>query len=180
MELFYPNPELTDGVVRLRRWAEDDLRCVEQASHDHRIPRGTSVPASFTVEEGTAFIHRQWSRITDGRGISQAIVWAETNRAIGLIWLALRPQPGVGGLGYWLVPNARGQRLAGRAVRLVTSWGLRDLHLARIEAWVEPDNLASQRTLQAAGFAREGVLHSFLSSGDGNSDAVVFSRIAGS
>lgn len=177
-ELSYPDPELTDGVIRLRRWTEDDLDCIEEAGQDPRIPRGTTVPRSFTVEEGKAFIHRQWNRRTSGQGISQAIADAATDRAVGLMWLALRPQPGVAGLGYWVVPSARGNGVAARAVRLVTSWGLRRLALARVEAWVEPDNVASQRTLLAAGFEREGVLRSFLSLDEHRADVVVFSRIA--
>jgi len=50
--------------------------------------------------------------------------------------------------------------------------------MARVEAWVEPDNAASLRVLGAAGFTREGVLRSFLSYQRRRADAVVFSRIA--
>ena len=47
-----------------------------------------------------------------------------------------------------------------------------------MEAWTEPANTGSQRVLLHAGFAREGVLRSFLSFGDRRADAVVLSRIA--
>ena len=105
--LRYPEPELTDGVVRLRKWAEDDLACVEEASHDHTITEGTTVPPVFSPEEGRAFVHRQWSRITDGVAISLAIADVDTNRAQGLVILPMRPQAGVAGLGYWLAASAR-------------------------------------------------------------------------
>jgi ribosomal-protein-alanine N-acetyltransferase len=49
---------------------------------------------------------------------------------------------------------------------------------ARVEAWVEPENVASQSLLTAAGFTREGVLRSFLAYPTRRADAVVFSRIA--
>lgn len=45
-------------------------------------------------------------------------------------------------------------------------------------AFPEPDNIASHRTLEAAGFQREGVLRDFLALGDRRADAVVFSRLA--
>lgn len=136
------------------------------------------MPASFSPSDGLAFIHRQWARLSDGEGVSQAIALADSDRAVGLLWLALRPQPGVAGIGYWLIPCARGEGLAARAADLVTDWAIRQVGLARVEAWVERDNVASQRTLLKAGFASEGVLRNFLQGVHGPADAVVFSRVA--
>jgi ribosomal-protein-alanine N-acetyltransferase len=94
-----------------------------------------------------------------------------------LIWLGVRPQPGVLGIGYWVVPDARGAGLASRAVRLATQWSL--LHgAARVEALVEPGNEPSQRVLRAAGFQREAVLRSFLAFETRRADAVVYSCVA--
>jgi RimJ/RimL family protein N-acetyltransferase len=90
----------------------------------------------------------------------------------------LRPQPGVIGLGYWVVPSARRRGVARRAVALASDWALGPGEFARIEAWVEPDNRPSQSVLAAAGFELEGRLRSFLCVGDARSDALVYSRIA--
>jgi RimJ/RimL family protein N-acetyltransferase len=173
-----PAPELCDDVVRLRRWRETDVDCVRQAATDPRIPVTTTVPAVFSPAGGLAFIHRQWRRAEDGEGLSLAVADAATGEALGLCWLALRPQPGVVGLGYWIVPTARGRGLSARAARLAAAWALDRAGMARVEAWVEPDNLASQHVLESAGFTREGVLRSFLAFGDGRTDAIVFSFIA--
>jgi RimJ/RimL family protein N-acetyltransferase len=170
-------PDLTDGVVRLRRWREQDVGCVEEASRDPGIPAATTVPAHFTPEQGLAFIHRQWARAERGEGVSLAI--AEDDRAVGLVWIAQRPQPGVAGLGYWVVPRARRRGLGTRAVRLASRWTLTEAGMARLEAWVEPENVASQRLLAAAGFVHEGVLRSFLSFGDRRADALVYARLRG-
>src|SRR6266536_5523525 len=70
--LSYPNPPLTDGAVVLRRWAESDMGCVEEASREGRIPEGTTVPENVTVAEGLAGIERQWARADNGTGLSQA------------------------------------------------------------------------------------------------------------
>ena len=176
MALVYPDPDLTDGLVRLRRWSDGDLDCIEAAGADARIPGGTTVPAVFTVEAGQAFVRRQWSRAEQGEGLSLAVADATTDEALGLTVLMLRPQPGVVGIGYWVIPRARGRGLATSAVRLVSSWALSDAGMARVEAWVEPENVSSQRVLASAGFVREGVLRSFLSYEGGRADAVVFSR----
>jgi transposase len=68
-------------------------------------------------------------------------------------------------------------RVGTRAVRLGANWALARPGIARLEALVEPDNQPSQRLLVSAGFAREGVLRSFLSFADRRADAIVFSRV---
>jgi [ribosomal protein S5]-alanine N-acetyltransferase len=173
-----PDPPLADDRVALRAWTDDDLACIREASEDPRIPEGTTVPAAFTVEEGRAFVRRQWSRLDDGTGLSLAIVDRAGGDAVGAVVLMLRPQEGVAGIGYWLVPRARGRGLATAAVRLLSGWALGDAGLARVEAWVEPDNAPSLHVLERAGFEREGVLRSFLSFSGRRADAVVLSRIA--
>jgi ribosomal-protein-alanine N-acetyltransferase len=173
----YPGSRLSDGVIALRPWNETDLHCLREAGSDPEIPRGTTVPAVFTAEDGIAFIRRQWSRAADGVGVSQAIVEATSDRAIGLVIVSLRPQPRAGGIGYWVIPSARGRGAATRAIRLVTPWSFDALGLQRLEAWVELDNHASQRVLLKAGFQFEGRLRNFLTTSAGMADALVFSAI---
>ena len=120
--LRYPSPELSDGPTHLRQWSLDDIACIAEASTDSRIPEGTTVPATYSPDAGRAFIERQWSRFDNGEGLSLAISSSVTGTAIGLIVLTLRPQNGVAGVGYWVVPSQRGQGHAPRAVRLVTQW----------------------------------------------------------
>lgn len=174
----YPDPSLSDGRIGLRSWREEDLECIRLAGTDPRISRGTTVPAIFTPAEGLAFIHRQWSRAETGEGVSQAVVEVDNDRAIGFMWVAPRPQKHVAGLGYWIVPPARGREVATAAVRLVVPWALEALRLQRLEAWVEPDNVPSQRILRSAGFQHEGRLRNFLTIGGSPSDALVYSVIA--
>jgi RimJ/RimL family protein N-acetyltransferase len=181
-QLNYPEPMLSDSLIRLRPWDLGDLECVKQASSDPWIPKGTTVPARYSPEEGAAFIARQHRRITTGQGVSLAIArtTAEdaSDEAIGLIILQIRPQVGVAGLGYWVVPAARRHGYASRAVALLSEWGLGAGGFARIEAWVDPDNLRSRRLLERNDFEFEGRLRRFLSVGDRRTDALVYSRIA--
>ncbi len=174
-----PPPDLTDGIVRLRPWSDGDLGCVEAARTDARIPEGTTVPVQFTRPEGEAFIRRQHARTSDGEGWSLAIADAASNEAVGCAVLLLRPQPGVAGVGFWLVPAARGSGVASRAVALLAAWGLEAAGLHRVEAWVEPDNAASVAVLRRCGFRHEGRLRSFLTMPSRRVDALVFSRLRG-
>ena len=174
--LAYPDPSLTDGVVVLRRWARDDLGCVEEATQDPDIPKGTTVPATFTPAEGLAWIERQWSRHDEGTGLSQAIADAASNEALGAGVLMAR-QPGTVEIGYWLIPRARGRGFASRAVGLLARWAVTEAPLARVEALVVPDNIASQRILEKAGFRREGHLRSYLVFERQRADALIYSLL---
>ncbi|MEV0677988.1 GNAT family protein [Actinosynnema sp. NPDC050436] len=175
-ELAYPEP-LTDGVVRVRPWHDGDLPCVEQASEDPRIPQGTTVPVHWTPEAGRAYIARQHARLTSGEGWALAVADQRTDRAVGHVNLMLRPQAGVAGIGYWIVPGARRQGFGSRAIALMTAWGLGAGGFARVEAWVEPDNVASQRVLEDNGYLQEGRLRSFLTFGTRRADVFVYSRV---
>jgi RimJ/RimL family protein N-acetyltransferase len=173
--LSYPDPLLTDGTVVLRRWEESDIGCVEEASRDPRIPEGTTVPAHFTVTEGLAWIERQWGRADSG-GLSLAITDAGSGDALGTVVLLFR-RPGTVEISYRLVERARGRRLASRAVALFTRWALTDAGLARVEALVVPENIASQRVLESVGFRREGHLRSYLVFDERRADSLIFSLL---
>lgn len=172
-----PHPAPTDGTVVLRRWTMDDLGCVEAASREERIHEATSIPERFTEKDARAWIRRQHERARAGQGWSLAIADARTGRALGCVTLMLRPQAGVAGMGYWLVPEARNRGFATTAVGLLAAWGLEAGGLDRIEAWVEPGNDASVRVLARCGFEYEGRLRSFLKLPSRRADAFVFSRI---
>jgi [ribosomal protein S5]-alanine N-acetyltransferase len=126
------------------------------AATDPSIPGGTTVPTLYTPQAARAFIRRQWQRAENDEGVSMAIAATESDDALGLLWLGIRPQAGVLGLGYWVVPAARRRGLGSHAIRLAVDRALREAGIARVEAWVEPENVASQALLTAAGVRREG------------------------
>ena len=162
MRLAYPEPELSSGPIRIRRWNHDDLACVRAASSDPDIPKGTTVPARFTEDAGRAFIERQWSRNDDGQALTMAIAKADSNEAVGQIYLSLTKVDRQCRLGYWVVPAERGRGLGSAAVRLVSRWLLTETDVYRLVAEVHPDNVASIGLLDGCGFALEGTPRSWL------------------
>lgn len=160
----------------MRRWEDNDLDCVEQGAEDPEIPIGTTVPATFTPAGGRAWIERQWSRAESGTGLSQAIADAASGEALGAGVLMTRPRSSAE-IGYWLVPRARGRGIGSRAIALLARWAVKEAGLARVEAYVIPDNIASQRILEKAGFHREGLLRSYLSYKDRRFDALLYSLL---
>ncbi len=177
MRLAYPESELSTSEIRIRRWSYDDLACVAAASADPDIPKGTTVPARFTDEAGYAFIERQWSRNDDGQALAMAIAKADSNQAIGQIFLSLTRVERQCRLGYWIVPGERGRGLASTAVRLVSGWLLTATDVYRLVAEVHPDNAASIALLEGCGFTLEGTLRSWLWIDGQPHDALQYSLI---
>jgi RimJ/RimL family protein N-acetyltransferase len=82
-------------------------------------------------------------------------------------------------LGYWLFVPARGRGAATRAVEAVVEHAFAN-GIFRVEAHVRVGNVASERVLERAGFAREGVKRRFLRRGGDEKrfDATLFARLA--
>jgi [ribosomal protein S5]-alanine N-acetyltransferase len=95
---------------------------------------------------------------------------------VGAVFLEPRG-PGICDIGYWLLPEGRGRGLAARATRLVAEWALTLPGVARVELWTEPENVASQRVAERAGFHREGVLRAYGQREGRRVDAVFYSLI---
>ena len=65
------------------------------------------------------------------------------------------------------------------AVRTLVQYGFDRLDLHRLEAACIPGNLRSVRVLEKAGFAREGLLKSYLKINGQWQDHLLFARISG-
>ena len=75
--------------------------------------------------------------------------------AIGGIGFKGRPDNGSVEIGYGLVPSARGNGYAAEAAQALVALA-RQQGLSRIVADTDEDNIASQRTLERAGFTQTG------------------------
>lgn len=80
-------------------------------------------------------------------------------------------------LGIELTPNARGQGHGTEAQRLLTDWLFATTGANRVEASTDVDNLAEARSLEKAGFTREGVSRGAQFRAGAYRDLVVFSRL---
>lgn len=179
----YPHPSLSDGTILLRPWTEQDLPAVERASNDPYIVATTSVPFPYAHAAGREWLERQWQRQYEAeeKGLPFCIADSQTDEALGFIGLWLRNLSlGRVHFGYWVVPQARGRRVASSALRLLSGWTLKNLDVVRLELVVELWNVASQRVAERAGFMREGVLHSYVEIDEIYRDVFMYARVADS
>ena len=172
-------PDVSDGVVTLRRWRASDAADVTRACTDDETARWLPVPVPYTAEAGRVYVEEvvvaQWA---DGSAAHVAVVDAGTGHLVGAIGLTLRG--GIGEVGYWTAPWARGRGVATRACLLHTTWALDALGLPRVELLADVGNAASQRVAERAGFVREGSARAIRPRprSTDRADMVVFARVA--
>jgi len=166
---------VTDGVVTLRRWREEDADAIVAACQDPEIQHWIPViPRPYRREDALAFVRGE----IEGVGQHQFAI-VEGGRIAGSIGMAVNRNR-TGHVGYWCAPEARGRGVVTRALRLLTRHGVDVLGLQRLELITDPDNVASQRVAEKVGYRREGVLRSHLDHPDGRRrDSVLFSLLPG-
>jgi RimJ/RimL family protein N-acetyltransferase len=150
-----PDGHLSDGVVTLRQLTPTDATDLHEL---RMLPEviATSVRSVPTHSETVAFVAGVPYRWLTGVRAEFAIRDAATDAFAGDIGL-FHPDPtGQAMIGYSLKREWRGHGYASRAARLVATWAFEHAGLIRVVAGTAPDNVASQRTLEKAGFQREG------------------------
>jgi RimJ/RimL family protein N-acetyltransferase len=98
-------------------------------------------------------------------------------------WIKLQygpnPESDVWNVGIELVPGARGQGYGTEAQRLITAYLFETTRANRVEASTDVTNLAEQRSLEKAGFTREGIARGAQFRAGKYHDLVVYSRLRG-
>jgi [ribosomal protein S5]-alanine N-acetyltransferase len=149
--LRWPDRWPEHGPVRLRPWADNDLPTVADLAADPYVPLIGTVPSPFTEAAGLAYVARQHQRLVDGFGWSFAVEERTSGRAAGGAGLWLH-DAGPATAGYVIAPRDRGRGLATAALQALTGFA-RAVGVERVELWIEPDNAASRRVAERAGFA---------------------------
>jgi RimJ/RimL family protein N-acetyltransferase len=169
-------PTLTDGVVTLRPWRAEDVDPLVALCDDPEIVRFTRVPTPYTRDDALMYLAQQVAVEERGEATAFAIADAADDRLLGSIDVR-RGTDGRATIGYLVGATARGRGVASRATRLLSRWALAQWGVARLEIHVRPDNPASQRVAERAGFTREAVLRSYLELRGRRYDSVVFSLL---
>ena len=164
--MLVPDPPLTADGVALRAPNDADAAWITEAYDDPEI-------AEFIV--GTP-PPRRWAPSTHAELV---ITEAAHTEPLGMITLRIAEQdPGLAAVGYWLRPEARGRGVATVAVQLAARWVFAELGVQRLELTTAPENVASQRVAERAGFTREGVLRGLIATkSNGRRDSVMFSLL---
>jgi RimJ/RimL family protein N-acetyltransferase len=176
----FPVEGLSDGVVRLRLMAESDLPAVVAACQDPEIPRWTRVPEPYGESDARSWFEQEAEQRVRGEQLGLLIVDPGNERLLGAVGIVrVDSQEGRCELGYWMARDSRERGLATRAVRLLSGWAFENLSVDRIEIHAEPENAASRRVAERAGFTLEGVLRSYRVHKGLRRDAASYSLLRG-
>ena len=174
----WPIGVLAYGPVVLREFSEQDVPMAIELSTDPYVPLIGSLPANASRQEAREWVDRQRGRLAQGAGFSFAIAEADTDRAVGDMFLGIKQLPqGRASAGYSVISSARGRGVAAAALTAVSSfaWSIPALH--RIELYIEPWNVASIKTAERAGYEREGLLRSHQEIGGRRRDMLLYASI---
>lgn len=167
----------TNGLV-LRPWQLADAPALVSACEETEIARWLPViPSPYTEADAHSFLGQAREKWDRGETYNFAITDAATGELAGSIAVSVR-RFSIGHIGYWVAREARGRGTATEALKALCRWCVDTLQLKRLELLTDPDNVASQRVAEKAGFRREGILRSTLEYRDGTrSDSVIFSLL---
>ncbi|MEV6779228.1 GNAT family N-acetyltransferase [Streptomyces syringium] len=156
---------LTTERLVLRPFSPADRDAVHAACQDPEIPRYTSVPSPYTVEDARTFIEETapdgWR---DDSMYTFGLFTREDGRLAGsmcLVRLAqLRTPERQAELGYWTAKEQRGRGYTTEAAREVIRWAFEELGVERLEWYAEAGNEGSRGVALKTGFTMEGTMRS--------------------
>ncbi|TDC21208.1 N-acetyltransferase [Kribbella albertanoniae] len=177
----------------MRSWVPAELPSDQPALDNLRPWRATDVPAvieAFTNPEiehwhvlriDTAPAAEAWlAQWRERWSAAEAASWAITSGETALGQIGLREinlASATVSLSYWMLPAARGQGLAPRAIATLERWCF-DLGFQRISLQHSTRNHQSCRVAEKAGYLLEGTLRSVWQLADGRHDAHLHARIS--
>ena len=120
--------------------------------------------------------------LRDERNGTLIVEVVETGEAIGTVsWHGVtygpNPESRAWNVGIALIPAARGHGYGGEAQRQLADELFRTTDANRVEASTDVENIPEQRSLEKAGFTREGVQRGAQSRDGGIHDLVTYSRL---
>ena len=145
--------------LRVRPLAAADLDDLMAVNGDPEVTRFLPYTAWSAPADAQAWLERMKAMQEVGTGCQLVISLSETDKAVGTILLfRYDEQSARVELGYALAKEYWGQGIAYEAARALLNTAFRKLSIRRVEAEVQPENLASSALLIRLGFVREGLL----------------------
>lgn len=157
-------PVLETDRLLLRAFTREDMPAYLPIAADPDVLRYTGDGLQKFPDEDSI---TRWLNNINGRVLKSklAFTWCIEEKAsgkvIGRIDLGGFDRRSMAELSYHLAKESWNQGFATEATRAVVEYGMKELLLHRIQAFVMPANIGSLRVLEKAGFAQEGLLHKY-------------------
>ena len=153
---------LSTNRLTLRRVIADDAPHLLAYLSKPEVVRHMGLDPFTSLEDALEEIAWYDSILEEGTGVRWGITLTGQDEVIGSCgFLNVSSKHHRAEIGFELSPDYWGQGIAHEALEVVVRHGFAQLGLHRIEALVEPTNIASQRLLERVGFIREGLLRGY-------------------
>lgn len=172
-------PTLTTERLVLREVVDRDAEAVFELESDPIAMRFWSRPPMRDIGEALASVERAKTFFPERVGLRWSISRPADDRMLGHVSLFnFSEQSGRADIGYGLARRHWGQGFMHEALIAVVDHAFGPMDLRRLEADIDPRNLASLRALERLGFAREGLLRERWQVGDEISDSALMGLLA--
>jgi ribosomal-protein-alanine N-acetyltransferase len=172
-------PVLTTERLILRKLSKKDVNEIFFLRSDERMMTYIGRRKHKLKKESLEFIEMILSQEKKGESITWAITTKDDPALKGTICLwNIRKDHYRAELGYGLHPDLQGKGIMHETVMAVLNYGFNTMHLHSVEAQASPDNKASLRVLDRAGFQKEGYFREDFFFDGKFYDTVVYSLLA--
>ena len=157
----YPSepPVLERERLRLRPLRAADAEAVLNLYSDPKVMRYLARPAFAELSQAHEFLEKALAAYAEGSNLQLAIERKSDGAFIGLCLLFRFNKPSARAeIGYALGSGHWSRGYAGEALAALVTHAFGPLALNRLEADIDPRNLASARVLERLGFQAEGRL----------------------
>lgn len=158
MPTFDKLPLRTDRLL-MRPLRPDDLEAIYAIFSDPLVMKYWSSPPWNSTAQAEAMIARDVKSMDTGEQLRLGLTLPEGGALLGVCtlfsfnWDCRRAE-----IGYSLASFAWGKGLMHEALTALINYGFTTLNLNRLEADIDPKNLASANVLERLGFTQEGFL----------------------
>lgn len=152
---------LSNGNITLLPLAEEHRDVFVELANMPEINSAVGKPFPYTED-------RFEDQLEKAQEDNELFIWMieHQSQLIGVINAADHRKVHLYQGGYWMNPAYWGNGLASEALLLVRDYLIQERHAERIQAVVEPSNVASIKVLEKCGYKREGLLKHFYPSID--------------
>lgn len=155
-------PIIETSRLILRKVTTDDADDMFNYLSDKDVVEPMGLEPCKTVKDVWDEISWYKSIYEEGTGIRWGITRKDSGKVIGSCgFLNMLTKHFRAEVGYELSKDYWGKGIASEALSAVVKYGYHHFQLERIEALIEPANLASQKLVERQGFKREGLLRHY-------------------
>jgi ribosomal-protein-alanine N-acetyltransferase len=154
-----PNPKIDTARLTIRLVESSDLPALLEINGDDEVTRYLPYASWQGIADAEAWFDRSSARLAAGEAAQFVIVHLESGSIIGTCLLFGFVEPSARAeVGYVLGRRHWGAGFMFEAMSALDAFAFEELGLRRLEAEIDPRNLASAKLLERLGFVKEGHL----------------------